>query len=148
MVRKALILSNNPLEPAGRHTPEHAFVRPYPSAKPQGIGKVLPDYGLFSVAWVWCTMNIHWQSNRDLCQALERPVLAQAVGFAVPNLTAGNPCMRCNIETTKCMIGYAPRGRAAPVLTDTIAQNDRQRERTMPQSRGFGRDDARATLSA
>jgi nucleoside-diphosphate-sugar epimerase len=66
-----------------------------------------------------------WLSNRDLCQAMERAVLAEGVGFAVLNLMSDNPGMRWDIETTKRAIGYAPRDGAAPVLTDAVADNER-----------------------
>jgi NAD+ dependent glucose-6-phosphate dehydrogenase len=65
-----------------------------------------------------------WLSNRDLCQAMERAVLAEGVGFAVLNLMSDNPGMRWDIETTKRMIGYSPQDGAAPVLTETIEQNE------------------------
>jgi NAD+ dependent glucose-6-phosphate dehydrogenase len=65
-----------------------------------------------------------WLSNRDLCQAMERAVLADGIGFAVLNLMSDNPGMRWDIETTKCMIGYAPRDGATPVLTEAIVQNE------------------------
>jgi hypothetical protein len=66
-----------------------------------------------------------WLSNRDLCQAMERAVLAENVNFAVLNLMSDNPGMRWDIETTKRTIGYSPRDGAAPVLTETIEQNER-----------------------
>ena len=66
-----------------------------------------------------------WLSNRDLCQAMERAVLADGVGFAVLNLMSDNPGMRWDIETTKRAIGYAPRDGAAPVATDVIAADER-----------------------
>jgi nucleoside-diphosphate-sugar epimerase len=66
-----------------------------------------------------------WLSNRDLCQAMERAVLAEGVGFAVLNLMSDNPGMRWDIETTKRAIGYAPRDGTAPVLTETIERNER-----------------------
>jgi NAD+ dependent glucose-6-phosphate dehydrogenase len=66
-----------------------------------------------------------WLSNRDLCQAMERAVLAEGVGFAVLNLMSDNPGMRWDIETTKRTIGYAPQDGAAPVLNETIEQNER-----------------------
>jgi hypothetical protein len=65
-----------------------------------------------------------WLSNRDLCQAMERAVLADGIGFAVLNLMSDNPGMRWDIETTKRMIGYAPRDGATPVLTEAIVQNE------------------------
>ncbi len=66
-----------------------------------------------------------WLSNRDLCHAMERAVLAEGVGFAVLNLMSDNPGMRWDIETTKRTIGYAPQDGAAPALTETVAQNER-----------------------
>jgi len=66
-----------------------------------------------------------WLSNRDLCQAMERAVLAEDVGFAVLNLMSDNPGMRWDIEMTKRTIGYAPQDGAAPVLTETIEQDER-----------------------
>jgi NAD+ dependent glucose-6-phosphate dehydrogenase len=65
-----------------------------------------------------------WLSNRDLCQAMERAVLAEGVGFAVLNLMSDNPGMRWDIETTKRTIGYAPRDGAAPAMTDAVMQNE------------------------
>ncbi len=65
-----------------------------------------------------------WLSNRDLCQAMERAVLAEGVGFAVLNLMSDNPGMRWDIELTKRTIGYAPRDGAAPVVTDAVAQDE------------------------
>jgi hypothetical protein len=65
-----------------------------------------------------------WLSNRDLCQAMERAVLTDGIGFAVLNLMSDNPGMRWDIETTKRMIGYAPQDGAAPVLTETIGRNE------------------------
>jgi NAD+ dependent glucose-6-phosphate dehydrogenase len=66
-----------------------------------------------------------WLSNRDLCQAMERAVLAEGIGFVVLNLMSGNPEMRWDIETTKRTIGYAPQDGAAPVFTKTIEQDER-----------------------
>jgi uronate dehydrogenase len=66
-----------------------------------------------------------WLSNRDLCQAMEQAVLTGGVGFAVLNLMSNNPGMRWDIETTKRTIGYAPQDGAAPVLTETIEQEER-----------------------
>jgi NAD+ dependent glucose-6-phosphate dehydrogenase len=66
-----------------------------------------------------------WLSNRDLCQAMERAVLAEGVGFAVLNLMSDNPGMRWDIETTKRTIDYSPQDGAPPVLTETIEQDER-----------------------
>ena len=74
-----------------------------------------------------------WQSNRDLCQAMERSVMAEGIGFAVLNLMSDNPGMRWDIATTKRTIGYAPQDGAAPVLTETIEQDERTRYCRRPQ---------------
>ena len=66
-----------------------------------------------------------WLSNRDLCHAMERAVLADGVGFTVLNLMSDNPGMRWDIETTKRTIGYTPHDGAAPVLTEVIEQDER-----------------------
>jgi NAD(P)-dependent dehydrogenase (short-subunit alcohol dehydrogenase family) len=66
-----------------------------------------------------------WLSNRDLCQAMERAVLADDIGFAVLNLMSDNPGMRWDIETTKRAIGYAPRDGAAPVATEAVLRDER-----------------------
>ena len=64
--------------------------------------------------------QLMWLSDRDLCQAMERAVLADSVGFAVLNLMSDNPGMRWDIETTREAIGYVPQDGAAPTLTDTM----------------------------
>ena len=64
--------------------------------------------------------QLMWLSDRDLCQAMERAVLAEDVGFAVLNLMSDNPGMRWDIETTRRAIGYAPRDGAVPTLTDAM----------------------------
>src|SRR5690242_17607715 len=66
-----------------------------------------------------------WLSNRDLCHAMERAVLAEDIGFAVLNLMSENPGMRWDVETTKQTIGYAPQDGAAPIVTDAIADDER-----------------------
>ena len=50
-----------------------------------------------------------WLSTRDMCQAFERAVLVEGVRFAVLNLMSDNPGMKWDIETTRRVIGYAPR---------------------------------------
>ena len=72
-----------------------------------------------------------WLSNRDLCHAMERAVIAERVGFAVLNLMSDNPAMRWDIETARRTIGYAPRDGAAPVLTDEIRRNEQAGVDTM-----------------
>lgn len=65
-----------------------------------------------------------WLSNRDMCQAMERAVLAENVPFAVLNLMSDNPAMRWDIETTRRTIGYAPRDGHVAVATDAIAEGE------------------------
>lgn len=65
-----------------------------------------------------------WLSNRDLCQAMERAVLAEGVDSAVLNLMSGNPGMRWDIETTKRTIGYAPEDGHVAVPTPEIEEGE------------------------
>jgi nucleoside-diphosphate-sugar epimerase len=75
------------------------------------------------MGWSACGQAM-WLSNRDLCQAMERAVLADNVGFAVLNLMSDNPGMRWDIEATKRTLGYAPRDGAAPAVTEAIEQDE------------------------
>ena len=68
--------------------------------------------------------QLMWLSNRDLCQAMERAVLAEGVDFAVLNLMSDNPGMRWDIETTKRTIGYAPKDSHAVVANAAIEEGD------------------------
>jgi len=68
--------------------------------------------------------QLMWLSNRDLCHAMERAVLAEGVGFAVLNLMSDNPGMRWDIETTRRTIGYAPRDSHGVVSSDAIADGE------------------------
>jgi len=63
-----------------------------------------------------------WLSDRDMCNGMERAVLAEGVGFAVLNLMSDNPGMRWDIETTKRVIGYAPRDGQAAVATEQMRE--------------------------
>lgn len=65
-----------------------------------------------------------WLSNRDLCQAMERAVLAENLPCAVLNLMSDNPGMRWDIETTKRTIGYAPQDGHTPVPTPDITEGE------------------------
>ena len=65
-----------------------------------------------------------WLSNRDLCQAMERAVLAEKIPFAVLNLMSNNPTMRWDIETTRQTIGYAPQDSHTPVPTPDVTEGD------------------------
>ncbi len=68
--------------------------------------------------------QLMWLSNRDFCQAMERAVAVENVGFAVLNLMSDNPGMRWDIKTTEKVIGYAPKDGAAPSLTDAARQGE------------------------
>jgi NAD+ dependent glucose-6-phosphate dehydrogenase len=68
--------------------------------------------------------QLMWLSDRDLCNAYERGVLAENIGFEVLNLMSDNPGMRWDIETTRRVIGYAPQDGAAPVLDDELRANE------------------------
>ncbi len=74
--------------------------------------------------------QLMWLSDRDLCQAMERGVLAEPVGFAVLNLMSDNPGMRWDIDTTRRAIGYAPQDGAAAELTEA-AQADEEAARRL-----------------
>jgi nucleoside-diphosphate-sugar epimerase len=69
--------------------------------------------------------QLMWLSNRDLCQAMERAVVAEGVGFAVLNLMSDNPGMRWDISHTAAVIGYAPQDGVAPVLTEAQIADER-----------------------
>jgi NAD(P)-dependent dehydrogenase (short-subunit alcohol dehydrogenase family) len=62
--------------------------------------------------------QLMWLSNRDLCHAMERAVVAEGVGAAVLNLMSDNPGMRWDIGLTRELIGYVPQDGATPVLTE------------------------------
>ena len=66
-----------------------------------------------------------WLSNRDLCHAMERAVLAEDVSFAVLNLMSDNPGMRWDIEQTRRVIGYAPRDGWTATLSDAATDQER-----------------------
>ncbi len=68
--------------------------------------------------------QLMWLSDHDLCHGMERAVLAEGIDFAVLNLMSDNPGMRWDIETTRRLIGYAPRDGAAAVLTDDIRRQE------------------------
>lgn len=72
----------------------------------------------------WATWGqLMWLSDRDMCQAYEKAVLAPAsLKFAVLNLMSDNPGMRWDIETTKAAIGYAPQDGAPATVTPEIEQ--------------------------
>jgi hypothetical protein len=74
--------------------------------------------------------QLMWLSDRDFCQALERSVVAEGIGFAVLNLMSDNPGMRWDISETRRLIGYAPQDGAAPQLTAAM-QADEAAARTV-----------------
>ena len=88
--------------------------------------------------------QLMWLSDRDLCDAMERAVLAEGVGFAVLNLMSDNPGMRWDIDTTRRVIGYAPRDGAAAVVTDAI----RRQEESARRMRELGQDLERSVMEA
>lgn len=72
-----------------------------------------------------------WLSDRDLCDAFEKAVTAPAdVRFAVLNLMSDNPGMRWDIETTRRVIGYAPRDGAPASITPEQEVGARATQRT------------------
>ena len=68
--------------------------------------------------------QLMWLSDRDFCNAMERAVLAENVGFEVLNLMSDNPGMRWDIETTKHVIGYAPKDGEPADMTDEMRANE------------------------
>ncbi len=68
--------------------------------------------------------QLMWLSDRDLCNAMERAVLADGVGFAVLNLMSDNPGMRWDIEATRRVIGYAPQDGATVELTEAMKADE------------------------
>jgi NAD(P)-dependent dehydrogenase (short-subunit alcohol dehydrogenase family) len=79
--------------------------------------------------------QLMWLSDRDLCQAMERAVLAEGVSTAVLNLMSDNPGMRWDIETTKRVIGYVPRDGQAAIMDEASRQAEdmAERSRTLSQ---------------
>ena len=71
-----------------------------------------------------------WLSDRDLCQAHERAVLADDVDFAVLNLMSDNPGMPWDIDTTRRAIGYAPQDGWTAVLDDDQRRAEDMAERS------------------
>jgi hypothetical protein len=71
-----------------------------------------------------------WLSDRDLCQACERAVLAEGIGFAVLNLMSDNPGMRWDIAATKQAIGYRPVDGWTAVADAAIRQGEMLAEHT------------------
>jgi NAD(P)-dependent dehydrogenase (short-subunit alcohol dehydrogenase family) len=65
-----------------------------------------------------------WLSDRDLCDGMERAVLAEEVPCAVLNLMSDNPGMRWDIEQTRQVIGYAPRDGHLAVNTPAIEERE------------------------
>lgn len=84
------------------------------------VGENLPGPTMNMGRWG----QLMWLSNRDLCQGMERAVLAENVGFAVLNLMSDNPGMRWNIEATRGVIGYAPQDGAAPVVSEAALADE------------------------
>lgn len=66
-----------------------------------------------------------WLSDRDLCQGVERAVLAENVSCAVLNLMSNNAGMRWDLEETRRVIGYVPQDGHTPVSTSAIDETER-----------------------
>ena len=66
-----------------------------------------------------------WLSDRDLCQGMERAVLAENVPFAILNLMSDNAGMRWDIEETRRVIGYHPQDGHVAVSTPAIEEAER-----------------------
>jgi NAD+ dependent glucose-6-phosphate dehydrogenase len=64
-------------------------------------------------------------SDRDLCQGMERAVLAENVPFAILNLMSANAGMRWDIEETRRVIGYHPQDSHVAVSTPAIEEAER-----------------------
>ena len=65
-----------------------------------------------------------WLSDRDLCHGAERAVLAADVPYAVLNLMSDNPGMRWDIDSTRQVIGYAPRDSHLAIITPAIEEQE------------------------
>jgi NAD+ dependent glucose-6-phosphate dehydrogenase len=65
-----------------------------------------------------------WLSDRDLCQAMERAVLAEDVRHHVLNLMSDNPGMRWDIDETRRAIGYAPQDGHVAELSEEIEEHE------------------------
>lgn len=66
-----------------------------------------------------------WLSDRDLCEGVERAVLAENVSCATLNLMSNNADMRWDIAETRRVIGYAPRDGHTTVNTLAIYGTER-----------------------
>lgn len=65
-----------------------------------------------------------WLSDRDLCQGMERAILAEDIRFAVLNLVSDNPGMRWDIGETRRLIGYDPKDGHTAVVTAESAERE------------------------
>lgn len=66
-----------------------------------------------------------WLSDRDLCGAFERAVLAPPeLRFAVLNLMSQNEGMRWDIETTKRVLGWQPQDGWTAELTEAMRADE------------------------
>lgn len=69
--------------------------------------------------------QLMWLSDRDLCQAYAKAVLAPPdLRFAVLNLMSDNEGMRWDLEATRRAIGYVPEDHASPVVTDEVREEE------------------------
>ena len=56
-----------------------------------------------------------WVSNRDFCQAVEKAIHVEDVGFVVLNLMSNNAGMRWSLAQTRSVLGYEPQDAHVPV---------------------------------
>lgn len=64
-----------------------------------------------------------WLTEGDLCQAFEKAILAEDIGFAALPLVSKNPDMRWDLTETTRVLGYSPSEmafRATPTLLNQI----------------------------
>ncbi|MDX2027094.1 MAG: NAD(P)-dependent oxidoreductase [Alphaproteobacteria bacterium] len=73
--------------------------------------------------------QLMWLSDRDMCQGMERAVLAEGVDYAVLNLVSDNPGMPWDIGETRRVIGYTPQDGAAAVVTFRVRHQDTSAEK-------------------
>lgn len=78
-----------------------------------------------------------WLSNRDMMQALEKAIDANA-GFAIVNLVSNNPGMRWDLEHTRKVLGYVPQDGHETIVDEKLRAEDvRARTAKMPPGTWF-----------
>lgn len=56
-----------------------------------------------------------WLSNEDLCQAVEKAIVAKDIKYEVLNLLSNNAGMRWDLSETRRVLGYEPQDEHVPV---------------------------------